>query len=478
MKKISILICLFLSLGYTNAQEKKWTLQECVTYALENNIQIKQSELDLELSNVERLDAIGNFLPNVNASASNSWNTGLTQNITTGILQSQTTRNFSAGVTAGLTLFDGLRNFKELQRAKISKLANQYSLEKMKDDITLFVAEGYLQVLFSKQNLEVLRSQNEITIAQLERTEQLVEAGSLPKGDLLEVQATDANEKQRIIVARNDIKIALISLAQTLLIKDYENFDIVERDYDIFGSEIMDTPVSEIIATAKEEREEIRIAEEQKNLAELDVEMAKGAYLPTLGAFFNYNTRESGMDRITGFTIDADNPSRQIGVVETTGDAVFAPNTVSTIGNPLPFFDQLSRNDGISYGVQLSVPILNGFATRNQVKRRIVGVKRAEFQLEQAELDLEANVYQAYVDAQGALEAYESALVAANAQEQAFAYANDRYEVGLTNAFDFSQAKIRNENAQREVVRAKYDYIFKIKVLELYFGIPATNLKF
>lgn len=478
MKKISILICLFLSLGYTNAQEKKWTLQECVTYALENNIQIKQSELDLELSNVERLDAIGNFLPNVNASASNSWNTGLTQNITTGILQSQTTRNFSAGVTAGLTLFDGLRNFKELQRAKISKLANQYSLEKMKDDITLFVAEGYLQVLFSKQNLEVLRSQNEITIAQLERTEQLVEAGSLPKGDLLEVQATDANEKQRIIVARNDIKIALISLAQTLLIKDYENFDIVERDYDIFGSEIMDTPVSEIIATAKEEREEIRIAEEQKNLAELDVELAKGAYLPTLGAFFNYNTRESGMDRITGFTIDADNPSRQIGVVETTGDAVFAPNTVSTIGNPLPFFDQLSRNDGISYGVQLSVPILNGFATRNQVKRRIVGVKRAEFQLEQAELDLEANVYQAYVDAQGALEAYESALVAANAQEQAFAYANDRYEVGLTNAFDFSQAKIRNENAQREVVRAKYDYIFKIKVLELYFGIPATNLKF
>ncbi|SHG12538.1 outer membrane protein [Salegentibacter echinorum] len=479
MKKISLLTLLLFATFLATAQEnKKWTLQECVNYALENNISIKQSELDIELSELNKRDAIGNFLPNINASASNSWNTGLTQNVTTGILQTQTTRNFSAGVTASLNLFDGLRNFKELQRAKISQLSSQYRLEKMQDDITLFVADAYLQVLFNKQNLEVLKSQNEVTKEQLERTEQLVDAGSLPKGDLLEIEATFADERQRIIVAKNNIRISLISLAQTLLIKDYENFDIVERDYNVFGSELLNTPVNQVVETAKEERAEIKIAETNRELAQKDVELARGAYYPTLGAFFNYNTRESGMGRIVDVRPDEDNPTRQIGFVEETGAVVVAPNTVSTIGSPLPFFEQLQRNDGISYGVQLNIPIFNGLSTRNQVRRNQVNVKRAEYELEQAKLDLEANVYQAYVDAEGAFEAYEAALVAANAQEQSFEYATQRFDVGLSNAFEFSQAKLRYENSQSEVLRTKYDYIFKLKVLELYFGVPVTDLKF
>lgn len=481
MKKISLIAFALLTSFLGRAQEKQWTLEECVNYALEHNISIKQTELDLENSDIDKLDALGNFIPSVNASASNAWNTGLTQNVTTGILETQTTRNFSAGVSAGLTLFDGLRNFKQLQRARISKLASQYALDKMKDDIVLFVADAYLQVLFNKQNLEVLKAQNEVTQEQLDRTKELVDAGSLPKGDLLEIQATNADEQQRIIVAQNNIKISLISLAQTLSIKDYENFNIVERDYDIFGTEIMENSVDDIIAAAKEERSEIKIAEANKDLAEKDVEIAKGAYLPSLDAFFNYNTRESGAGRIQTIVQEPDEPTRQIGVVESTGEVVVAPSqptTTTTIGSPLPFMEQLWLNDGITYGLQLRIPVLNGFQVRNQVKRREVAVKRSQYELEQAELDLEANVYQAYVDAQGAFKAYEAALVAADAQEEAFQYASERYEVGLNNAFDFSQAKVRYENSQREVLRTKYDYIFKIKVLELYFGVPVSDLKF
>lgn len=479
MKKYSLLTIFLFSALFAKAQENNtWTLQECVNYALENNIQVKQSELDVELAELGRRDAIGNFLPNVNASASNSWNTGLTQNVTTGVLQTQTTRNFSAGVTASLNLFDGLRNFKQLQRAKISELASQYALDRMKDDITLFVADSYLQVLFNKQNLEILRMQNEVTQEQMERTEELVDAGSLPQGDLLEIEATNADEQQRIIVAQNNIRISLISLAQTLLIKDYENFDIVERDYNILGTEILDNSADDIVEQAREERSEIKIAEANRELAQKDVEIAKGAYYPSVGAFFNYNTRESGQGRIVGAEIDPNEPTREIGVVESTGDIVVAPNTITTIGNPLPFFEQLQRNDGISYGVQVSVPIFNGLATRIQVRRSQVNAKRAEYELEQAELDLEANVYQAYVDAEGAFEAYEAALVAANAQEQAFDYSTQRFDVGISNAFEFSQAKLRYENAQSEVLRTKYDYIFKLKVLELYFGVPVNDLKF
>lgn len=478
MKNFCLLAFLLLFSSVLSAQEKEWTLEECVNYALENNISVKQAELDVDFAEIDKSDAIGNFIPSINGQATNSWNTGLTQNVTTGILQNQTVRNFSAGVSAGLTLFDGLRNFKELQRARISRLASEYSLDKMKDDIALFVADAYLQVLFNKQNLEVLRAQNEVTQEQIDRTRELVEAGVLPEGDLLEIRATMADEQQKMILAENQIQISLISLAQTLGIQDYQNFDIVERDYDIFGSEILENSVYDIIERAKEERSEIKIAEANKELAEKDVELAKGAYLPTLGAFFNYNTRATGQDQVVDIIPDPDNPTRQIGFVEGTNQSVLTPNTIPVLGSPLPFFDQLSRNDGFSYGVQLNIPVLNGFATRNQVKRNEIGVLRAEYRLEQAELDLEANVYQAFTDAKGAFKAYEAALVAVEAQEKAFEYATERYAVGLTNAFDFSQAKVRYENAQREVLRAKYDYIFKLKVVELYFGIPVRELKF
>lgn len=468
---------LFFGIG-AGAQNKEWTLQECVEYALENNISVKQSELDAALSEIEVSDAVGNLLPRLNASASNSWNTGLTQNVTTGILQTQTTRNFSAGATASMTLFDGLQNVKQLQRAKMSRLASQYSLEKMKDDITLFVANSYLQVLFNKENLKVIEAQHEITLEQLERVQELVDAGSLPKGDLLEIKATAANEEQRMIVAANNVRISLIALAQTLLIKDYENFDIAEREYEVFGSEVLSAPVSQIVANAEAERYEVKLAQANLEMAKKDKEIAKGAYYPSLGAFFNYNTRESGADRIISGGQDPDDPYRPIGIVENTGEVVVTPNYVSEVGSPLPFFEQLQNNDGISYGLQLNVPIFNGFSARNAVKRREVNILRSQYQLEQTKLDLEANVYQAYTDAKGALKAYEAALVALEAQSLAYDYATERYNVGLTNAFDFSQAKFSFENAQSEVIRTKYEYIFNLKVLELYFGIPVSELKF
>lgn len=478
MKKILFSAFFFSFVAVLNAQKREWTLQECIEHALENNISIKQSELEVELAEVERRDAIGNFLPSINASASNAWNTGLTQNVTTGILQTQTTRNFSAGVTAGLTLFDGLRNFRQLQRAKMSQLASQYSLEQMQNDVALFVANSYLQVLFSKENLKIIEAQHRVTLEQLERSQELVDAGSLPSGDLLEIRATAANEEQRIIVAQNDIRVALIALAQILLIKDYENFDIVERDYEILGGDILNMPINAIIEQAKEERPEVRVAEESLEIAEMDVDIARGAYLPSLGAFFNYNTRESGAGRIVAAGLDPDEPYRQIGFVEATEQIVVAPNMTTEIGNPLPFFEQLQLNDGITYGVQLSIPILNGMSVRNAVKRNQVNAMRAEYQLEQTRLDLEANVYQAYVDAQGALKAYEAALLAQEAQELAYEYAMERFNVGLTNAFDFTQATFNLGNARSELARAKYDYIFKVKVLELYFGVPITELKY
>jgi len=479
--KNTISIVLLLLTIFVQGQNKKWTLIECVEYALENNISVRQSELDIETADIERLTAIGNFIPSFNASGSVSENTGLSFNPVTNNAQTTTFLSVTGRANLGYTLFDGLRNIRQLQRSKISKLASQYRLDKMKDDISLFVANGYLEVILNKANLEVFKAQNEVTKAQIEQTQELVDAGSLPQGDLLEIQATNATEQQSIVNAENQIQLSLISLAQLLLIDDYENFDIQDQGYDIIDEGITERDVYEIIQGAKENRSEIKIAEQDVALAEKDLQIARGSYLPTLSAFFGYDTRYTDATSFIQVP-DPDNPisTRQIGTVEGTGQSVIGefPNTITLETGADPFINQLYQNDGIGYGLSLNIPIFNGFATRANVKRNVVNLDRARLQLEQAELDLESNVYQAYVDAKGSLKSYEAAKSAVESQELAYEYAKQRYDVGLTNAFDFSQSKFRYDNARIDLNNAKYDYIFKLKVLELFFGIDATDLKF
>ncbi len=480
MKK-SIILFFILSGIASQAQVKKWTLKECVEYALENNISVKQSELDVELTDIERLTAFGNFLPSLNANANVSNNTGLSFNPVTNNAQTTTFLSASGRINVGYTLFDGLKNFRQVQRAKISNLAAQFRLTKMKDDISLLVANNYLQVILNKANLEVLESQNLVTQEQLQRTQDLVDAGVLPRGDALEIKATDASEKQSIVLAENTIQVSLISLAQLLLIKDYQNFDIEDEGYNIVDEGIVDKSVYDIIDSAKENRAEIKIAEKNVELAEKDIQLSRGDNYPTISAFFGYDTRYTD---VTSFTqdVDPDNPfiTQQIGVVEGTGQSVIGefPNTVVRVSGADPFFNQLYQNDGIAYGLQMNIPIFNGFAVRGSIQRSRINLERTNYQLEQAQLDLESTVYQAYVDAKGALKSFEAAQSAVESQELAYDYAKERYDVGLTNAFDFSQSKLRYDNSKIDLNRAKYDYIFKLKVLELYFGISVEDLKF
>ena len=298
---------------------------------------------------------------------------------------------------------------------------------------------------------------------------------------MLEIKSVSAQEKQTIVNSESNVRISLVSLAQLLLIKDYENFDIAEQEFSIILSELTGKSVDEVINSAKVNRYEVKIAEQNMSVAQKDLEISKSIYWPTINAFLNYNTRETDIPSISSI-IDPNNPTitSQIGYVGATGEAVLSeiPNT-SLIENPAkPFGEQLSDNDGISYGLNMSMPIFNGFSTRNNVKRNLVNVKRNEYQLEQAKLDLESSVYQAFVDAEGAKKSYDAALASFESQELAYEYAQTRFDVGLTNSFEFSQSKLRYSQSNIEVNRSKYDYIFKLKVLELFFGIPATELKF
>ena len=443
---ITILLALF-AVTLSSAQVRQWTLQECVEYAVENNLTVEQFELDLENAKIDKSDAVGNLLPTLSGSMSASSNTGFSINPTNNLPTNSTANNVNISATSSITIFDGLRNINQLHRAKMNAIASQYRLDDLKDDIRLRVANAYLEVVSNKEQLKTFRAQYAVTEQDLKRTKELVESGVVPRGDLLEIEATAANQEQQIINGESNVLISKVNLAQLLQITDYENFDIAEEEFDIPPSDILDNSPKVIFDKAMTFRNDIKFSESNVELAEQDVKIAKGAYLPTLSAFFQYGTRYSDVTQIP--------------------DGNGVPYTPSLT-------DQLWIFDGISYGAQLNIPIFNGWSTRNNVTRSKISLEKAKLQLEQDKLDLESTIQQAYVNVNTFEKAYAAAEKTLEARTLAYEYARERYDVGLMNAFDFSQAQSRVENAQADVIRTKYDYIFRLKILEFYFGIPIS----
>lgn len=471
-KKYFSLLLLVLTHFYSMGQTRKWSLEECVKYALDHNISIRQSELDTQTAGIDKKDAYGSFMPSVSASASHSWNIGLNQDITTGLLENQTTQFTSAGANVGIDIYKGLQNVNNLRKAKLSLLASQYQLQKMQEDIALNVANAFLQVLFNKENLKVQNEQLAIDDKQLKRTQELVNAGNLPKGDLLDVKATIAADNQKVIAAENALLIAKLSLAQLLQLDSFENFDVADANGFQMDQAILSQTPTAIYDKAKQERMELKIAQTNLEIAQKNVDIAKGAYQPTLRGFYNFSSRVAYSDRIVGVQPNVSNPTSVVGYVEGTNQNVLQNNFSPVLGNALPFWDQFSNNKGQSFGAQLSIPIFNGFAVRNNVERNKVSLEKSKIALEQQELDLQRNVYTAFTDAKGALKAYESAIQALDSRLESYNYAKEKFEVGLMNAFELSQSQTLLSAAQSEILRTKYDYIFKTKILEFYFGIP------
>jgi len=369
-------------------------------------------------------------------------------------------------------LFKGLQNQNQLRRSNLSIIASQYQLLKMQEDIALNVANAYLQILFNKENVKVQKQQLTFNESQLQRTTELVNAGQVPQGDLLDIKASVASDKQRLIAAENALLISKLSLAQLLRIEDFQNFDISEEQLDVFDSVIMNESPNAVIQKAKETRTELKIAESNLEIAKKDISIARGAYLPSIVGFYSFNTRAAYFDRIVGFQPNANNPTSVIGYVDGTNQLVLQPNFSPVLGGPLSIWEQFDNNKGQNFGLQMNIPIFNGFATRNNVQRSKVAFERAKLNYDQQNLDLERNVYTAFTDTKAAKESYEAALQTLEARSLSFNYAKDRYEVGLMNVFDFNQAQTLLVNAQSEVLRTKYDYIFRTKILEFYFGIP------
>ncbi|HEX9151035.1 MAG TPA: TolC family protein, partial [Flavobacterium sp.] len=395
---LSLILMLICSVTI-QAQSKKWTLEECVKYAIQNNISIKQTELDSKTAAIDKKGAMGNFLPSLNASASHSWNIGLNQDITTGLLQNKTTQFTSAGANIGIDIYKGLQNQNTLRKANLSIIAAKYQVQKMQEDVALNVANAFLQILFNKENLKVQQEQLAINQKQYSRSEELVNAGSIPRGDLLDIKATVASNNQNVIAAQNALLISKLSLAQLLQLKEFEDFDIIDDTNAKDENNILVQSPTAIYDKAKESKIELKIAKTNLEIAEKNVAIAKGAFQPTLQGFYSFSSRVAYSERVVGLQPNTSNPTSVVGYVEGTNQNVLQNNFSPVLGNALPFWDQFSNNKGQSFGVQLAIPIFNGFSARNNVERSKVSLEKSKIALEQQNLDLQRNVYTAFTDA-------------------------------------------------------------------------------
>lgn len=439
IKNNKSILFFLLFFSFSSFAQEKLSLKDCIDRAIEKNISIKNSSLDLLNSTENKKTAIGNFVPSFNINGNHSWNTGLTQNITTGILENQTTENSSMNISVAVDVFNGLANIRRLHRANLDLLAKKYQLEDMKEDISLLVANSYLQILFNKEQLDVQKSQLKISQEELKNAKEKFNNGVIPEGNLFEIEANLALSEQNVIMAENGYQLSKLSLSQLLMFGDSDNFDIADDNYEIPKTDILNKDAKEILEEAMKNRNDIKLAETNLEIAIKDQQISKSALLPSASAFYSYNSR---------VIMDA----------------------------PTSLKSQFDLNAGESIGLQLNIPIINGWSSRAGIKKSKLNVLRSKNLLDQTKMDLENTIYQALNDAKGAMKSYEAAKKSEIARKTAYEYAKERFENGALNTINYFQAQQLFETAQSELIKAKYDYIFKIKVLEFYFGIPDFSL--
>ena len=439
MKVLSLIVGLGLLSSLSAQENKVWTLKECVDYALENNISVKQSELDKNIAIEDVKVAKWNFAPNLNASASQNFNFGSSIGVSGARIPADFRSN-NFGINSSVNLFDGFANVHSLKQSKLNVEAQDAAIAKMKNDIALNVVNAYLQILFAKEQFKVAQSQLEISEGQVRRIEELYKAGVLEEGDLLNIKSTMANDKQSLIVAENTITITSLNLAQLLQLEGM-SIEVEEVSVDIQNQTILGNDVSTIYNKANESFPEIKLAELNILSAEKSVKIARASYYPSLTASFGMNTAYQHRQSTTDIS-------------------------------PFLFSDQISDNLGQSVMFSLNIPIFNRYQFRSNVNKSKINYEKIKYNLESEQLRLQQTIQTAYTDALASSKSYDAATTSVGAQTKAFDYAQERFKAGAINSYDFNQIKNNLVNAQSQLIQSKYDFMFKLKVLEFYFGVP------
>ena len=439
--KVKALLFVFSLTFMSTFSQKKWTLKECVNQALEKNLTIQQNKLSLELAKKEVEIAKGNFLPNLNASSGGNLNFGsgfdyVTQNrVATSIFGG------SLGLNAGYTVFNGFRNTNTFKQAQLGVASSLLDLQKIENDISLSVVNGYLNILFAKENLNAFEVQYNISKKQLEAVAARFQSGIIAKGDLLNTKSTVATNLQSVIAQENALNIALLNLAQLLQVPS-EGFDIASILVGLPSSQLLYENSSSVYQKSLNRMPEITSAKLAIENAALNIKISESYFLPSVVA-------SAGLTTNYGYNLKS--------------------------GPDIAFFNQLDDNLGYGVGFNLNIPIFNRFQTKNNVEKSKIAKEISETRLASEKVRLKQTIEQAFLDVKSALKTYQAATISLESQNEAFKNAQERYNYGSMTLFDFDLVRTRLVTAQATLIRSKYDYVFKTKVLQFYAGELVLN---
>lgn len=472
MRSISSLIIAILFIhGIANAQ-KKWGLRQCIDYAMANNLSVKQTDLQIKLSELQyKQSKLGQY-PNLSFSGGPGLNSGRNQDPTSFSLITQSYISASMQLQSSATIFNWYSKRNTIAANQWELEASRANSDKLKNDIALTVANAYLQILLAKEQENIAGVQLQQSQSQLSNTRKLADAGAIPELSASEMEAQVARDSANLISAAGNVKQSILNLKSFMAIDAAEEFEVDTPAADQIPVEkISDLQPEAVYASALANMPQQRINDFKIKAAKKNAAAAKAGMYPTfsgygsLGSGFNSRAQE-----ISGSTpINQPLGKVSIGSVDYNVFPLQPYNVYSY--NKTAFFNQLNQNFRQSVGLSLSVPIFNGGSLRTNYERSRISIRTQELQKEQDDQKLKQDIYQAYNAATVALEKFNAGKKSVQTAERSFSFAQKRYEVGMLSAFEM----ITNQNnlfrAKLEYALNQFDYVFKMKVLEFYKGL-------
>ena len=442
MKRTSwLFIAMFLASGLVVAQTKSWTFQQCLDTALQRNISVNQSRMSNELNKVSLEQSKANRIPSVSANANEGLNVGKSVNPTTNSFVTETYHSTNVGVSSSYNLFNGLQNANTIRQNRLNVQAGQYDIEKMKNDVTLNITTGFLQVLFDNEILAGTKNLEESTMAQVERTEKMVNAGKSPESDLLQIKSQLATDNLSVITAQNQLDLAKVTLMQLMEIPIADSFEVAVPVMDETAESIMQTN-EEIFQKSLSVQPQITSASLKTNAAEMALKVSEGARWPrvNLGANLNSNYASS---RKKGTSVNPEG---------------------------YPFYQQMWDNVGQSFSMGISIPIYNNRQITSNIDRARINLITTRLSEQNTRNVLRKSIEQTYTDMHAAVKKYEATKQQLAAAELSYKNAEKKYIAGVMNATDFLIQKNNYAQSQSSLIQAKYNSIFIRKILDFYQG--------
>lgn len=446
MKKLIIALSLFLTLGLvkTTVAQQIITIQQAIDNTLNNNLQIKKSSLSEELADVTLKQSKAALYPNLNADISQRMSWGRNNSGTSGIYENTQNYNFGPGVSASADLFNGFTKINQIKQNKILLEVGKASTEKLKNDLILQVIVSYLNILYNKDRLVAATQQLKVAQAQLVQQQELLNVGNKTLADIAETKSLVATAELDVTTAENALTISYLTLAQLMDIPSATRYDIQAPVLSVFNKPSTAYNPEDVYVEAVKVFPDLKLASLQTESAKKGIAIAKGYLYPRLsisgsygtGYFYNYNYS-------TGF-----------------------PNAT--------FSNQIRNNVSKGLGMSLSIPIFNGLQARSGVKRANISLRQVQTDEQLAKNNLNKIIYQAVADLKAAASTYESTTKTFNARTEAFSVIEQRYNVGLVNSLDYSTSQTNRNKAEIDNIRAKYDFLFKSKVIDYYLGRQIT----